>query len=151
MGENKIECPVCGAENARKEMTTWVIQEPYGSIEHFSFTITKCDNCDESVTEEDYDTAVVPASNKSIKASVINILSFFEENDYKKSSLERIFGLGRGAIDKYLKEDIIEPSFVMLLLTYRSFFPGLIDFADLPKGFNRCTLFGEEGKNEHKQ
>lgn len=151
MGENKIECPVCGAENARKEMTTWVIQEPYGSIEHFSFTITKCDNCDESVTGEDYDTAVVPASNKSIKASVINILSFFEENDYKKSSLERIFGLGRGAIDKYLKEDIIEPSFVMLLLTYRSFFPGLIDSADLPQGFNRCILFGEEGKNEHKQ
>jgi hypothetical protein len=148
MEETKIDCPVCGAENAKEEMTTWVIQEPYGSIEHFSFTTTKCTHCNESVTLGDYDAAVVPAMNRSITASVINILKFFEENKYNKSSLERIFGLGRGTIDKYLEADVIEPSFVMLLLTYRSFFPGLLDFADLPKGFNRCTLFGEEGKNE---
>jgi hypothetical protein len=148
--ENKITCPVCGDEGALDEVATWVIQEPYGSIEHFSFRATKCARCTESTIGEDYDAAVIPAMNKSTRASVINILSFFEENKYNKSSLERIFGLGRGTIDKYLKEDVIEPSFVMLLLTYRSFFPGLIDSADLPRGFNKCTLFGEEGENEHK-
>jgi hypothetical protein len=150
MEEVKIDCPVCGAEDAKEEMVTWVIQEPYGSAEHFSFTVTKCTHCNESVTLGDYDTAVVPAMNKSIRASVICMLKFFEENKYNESSLERIFGLGHGAINRYLAADVIEPSFVMLLLTYRAFFPGLIDFADLPKGFNRCTFFGERDKNEQQ-
>jgi hypothetical protein len=144
MEDNKITCLVCGAEDAVNVTITYRIQEPYGSIEHFSFTSTKCPHCTESIAGEDYDVAVVAASNRSTKASVINILKFFEENKCKKSNLERIFGLGRGAIDKYLEADIIEPSFVMLILTYRTFFPGLINFADLPGGFNRCPIFGEE-------
>jgi hypothetical protein len=150
MEEVRIECPVCGANDAKEEVVTLIIQEPYGSAEQFSFTVTKCTHCDESVTLGDYDTAVVPARNKSIRASVICILKFFEENKYNTSALERIFGLSRGTINRYLAADVIEPSFVMLLLTYRTFFPGLIDFADLPKGFNRCTFFGEKDKYEQQ-
>lgn len=150
MEKDSLMCNICGNFTATKEKTTWVIQEPYGSIESFSFTTIKCSSCEADIVGDDYDAGVVPALNKSRKASVINILHFFEQNRYKRSTLERIFGLNQGDIDKYLEADVIEPSFVMLMLTYRSFFPGLFDAADSGKGFNRCTIYGPDGVERNK-
>jgi hypothetical protein len=150
MEEDISICNVCGEKTATKEKTTWVVQVPYGSIEHFTFTSFKCSSCKEEIMGDDYDAGVVPALNKSRKASVINMLHFFEQNHYKRSTLERIFGLNQGDIDKYLEADVIEPSFVMLMLTYRSFFPGLFDAADSGSGFNRCTIYGPDGVERNK-
>jgi hypothetical protein len=141
-------CAICGEKTVTKEKTTWVIQEPYGSIEYFYFTTIKCSSCNEDLMGDDFDAAVIPAMNKSRKASVINILNFFEQNNYSRSTLERIFGLDQGTIDKYIEAEVTEQSFVMLMLTYRSFFPGLLLSADAGEGFNRCILFGAKKSNQ---
>lgn len=135
-----LQCGICGSYRVKKEPEHMTVQAPYGSVEKYSYTIIKCESCEEDVDGDDHDSAMTPAINRSVRASVSNMLKFFKENGVSEGSLERVFGLDRGAISRYQQAEVIEPSFVMLLLTYREFFPNLLDCADAPGGFNRYTI-----------
>jgi hypothetical protein len=139
-----ITCAVCGNEKALKKLSKTTFCAPYGSTEECIFHVSECNNCKQEIVLDDYDSFMIPAINRSKKNSVINMIKFFEENKISKGNLERVFGLGIGSIDKYLEEEVIEPSFVMLLLTYRSHFPSLLKEADTIDGFNRGKFDSKE-------
>ncbi|MDO8640065.1 MAG: hypothetical protein Q7R33_00810 [Nitrosarchaeum sp.] len=138
---NKDECAVCGSKDVRETIVTQTIQEPYGSVEPYSYTVIECNNCKEGIVGNDHDTAILPALKRSQKTSAITIVKFFNDNGFTNMSLERILGLKFGSIEKhYLVADVVEPAFVMLLLTYRHHFPELFEEADIPGGYNRPKI-----------
>lgn len=139
-----IECPICGHEKAKVQDVTWSIQEPYGSVESYTFKTISCENCKEEVTGANYDDAITPAINRSQKNAILNIVKFFQENGVNKANLERVFGLHQHSIDKYLEAEEIEPSFYMLMITYRRFHPELLQIADDFHEFNRPKIITDK-------
>lgn len=143
MGNLRV-CPVCGHERIKVQDVTWSIQEPYGSVEPYTFETISCEWCKEEVTDQNYDNAVTPAINKSQKNAIINIINFFQKKGINKANLERIFGLKQYSIDKYLEAEEIEPSFYMLMITYRRFHPELLQIADDGNEFNRPKVITDK-------
>lgn len=144
MSSEFIKCAVCGNDKALKKLSKATFYAPYGSTEGYIFYTSECPACKSEIILDDYDSYIIPAINRSRKNSAINMIKFFEDNNISKSNLERIFGLDIGSIGRYLAEEVIEPSFVMLLLTYRAHFPSLLEEADTADGFNRSKLENKE-------